>query len=434
MNNELLTFARNHVWHPYDSLKEPIPALDVVRTSGTTLYLSDGRELTDGMSGWWSVCHGYGHPVIISEMEKQLRRMSHVMFAGLIHEPAAEVARRLSAMAPPDLNDVFFADSGSVAVEIALKMAVQYQESRMPSRKRFLTVRGGYHGDTLGAMSVTDPGNGFAGSLGRYIPEQIFISRPGIPFGAPWDAGVMDELHEALERYQDEIAGFILEPVMQGAGGMYFYHPEYLRAARKLTRDYDVIFICDEIATGFGRTGEMFACDYAGISPDIMTLGKGLTGGMISLSAVLTGEKIREGVHQSSARALMHGPTFMANPLAVSAALGSLKALESYDWRTRVHHIEEILKRELAPLSESPLVRETRVLGAVGAVEMRQPVHTAAMQAFLTGEGVWLRPFGNIVYIYPPFVITDEDLLRCVRSAEKLIRGMEKGVIRGFRE
>ncbi|WP_406040496.1 adenosylmethionine--8-amino-7-oxononanoate transaminase [Succinimonas sp.] len=434
MNNELLTFARNHVWHPYDSLKDPIPALDVVRAAGTTLYLSDGRELTDGMSGWWSVCHGYGHPVIISEMEKQLRRMSHVMFAGLIHEPAAEVARRLSAMTPQGLSDVFFADSGSVAVEIALKMAVQYQESRMPSRKRFLTVRGGYHGDTLGAMSVTDPGNGFSGSLGWYIPEQIFISRPGIPFGAPWDAGAMDELHEALERYQDEIAGFILEPVMQGAGGMYFYHPEYLRAARKLTRDYDVIFICDEIATGFGRTGEMFACDYAGISPDIMTLGKGLTGGMISLSAVLTGDKIREGVHRSSARALMHGPTFMANPLAVSAALGSLKALESYDWRARVHHIEEILKRELAPLAASPLVRETRVLGAVGAVEMRQPVHTAAMQAFLTGEGVWLRPFGNIVYIYPPFVITDEDLLRCVRSVEKLISGMEKGVIRGFRE
>lgn len=433
MNNNLQVFARDHVWHPYDSLENPIPVLDVVRASGTTLYLSDGRELIDGVSSWWSACHGHGHPLIVAEMEQQLGIMSHVMFAGIIHEPAAELARNLSKITPPGLSDVFYADSGSVAVEIALKMAVQYQSVRNPSRKRFLALQGGYHGDTLGAMAVTDPGSGFSSPYAGYVPEQFFISRPGIKFGEKWDSGAILELRDTLERYQDEIAGFILEPVMQGAGGMYFYHPEFLKAARKLTAEYDILLICDEIATGFGRTGEMFACSFAGISPDIMTLGKGLTGGMISLSAVMTGQKIREAIGYSSARVMMHGPTFMANPLALSAALGSLRVFESYDWQSRVHHIEDLMRQELCSLAESPLVREVRVLGAVGVVEMKQPVDTVSMQRFLTSEGVWLRPFGNIIYIYPPFVISDENLLKCTRSVRKLVSGMERGEIAGFR-
>lgn len=433
MNNFLQNFAREHVWHPYDSLESPIPVLDAVRTAGARITLGDGRELIDGVSSWWSVCHGHGNPIIISEMEKQLRSMSHVMFAGIIHEPAAELARKLSEITTPGLSDVFYADSGSVAVEIALKMAVQYQSVRNPSRKRFLALRGGYHGDTLGAMSVTDPGSGFSSPYAGYAPEQFFISRPGIKFGEKWEPGVSDELRDTLERYQDEIAGFILEPVMQGAGGMYFYHPEYLKAARKLTAEYDVILICDEIATGFGRLGELFASNFVGISPDIMTLGKGLTGGMISLSAVMTGRKIREGIGYSSARVMMHGPTFMANPLALSAALGSLRALGSYDWQARVHHIGDLLRRELCDLAASPLVQEVRVLGAVGVVEMKRQVDTVVMQRFLTDEGVWLRPFGNIIYIYPPFVISDEDLLKCSGSVRKLIAGMERGEIAGFR-
>ncbi len=427
MNNSLKEFEHQHVWHPYDSLNNAAPVIDIVKTEGTKLFLADGRVLVDGMSSWWAACHGYGNPIVVEAIEKQLHTMSHVMFAGITHSPAATLAEKLSEMTPQGLDDVFFADSGSVAVEVALKMAIQYQSSKHPSRTKFLTVRGGYHGDTLGAMSVTDPDGGINTSYQNYTPKEFFIERPRIKFGEKWDPAALDPLREALEKHHDEIAAFIIEPIMQGAGGMYFYHPEYLKGARELLSEHDVIFICDEIATGFGRTGELFACNYAGISPDIMTLGKGLTAGMMTLSAVMTSEKIRNGISYSPAKVMMHGPTFMANPLACACAIGSIEALHSYDWQTKVRNIEKLLYNGLKDLASSSLVKEVRALGACGVVEMHKPVNTVKVQQFLIKEGVWLRPFGHIIYIYPPFVSSDADIQKSVDAVHKLIKAMEDG-------
>lgn len=418
---DLKEFDLHHVWHPYTSLTEPLPTYNVVSAKGTYLYLDDGRKLVDGVSSWWACCHGYGNEYMVSAIKSQLEKMSHVMFAGIRHEPATELCASITKLTPDGLDYVFLADSGSVAVEIALKMAIQYQSVKHKDRVKLLTVKGGYHGDTLGAMSVTDPDGGINTSYQSYTPQQIFIERPAIAFHENWDDNAMLSLKETLEKHQHEIAAFILEPIQQGAGGMYFYHPEYLVQAKKLCEQYDILLICDEIATGFGRTGEMFACNHAKISPDIMTLGKALTGGMMTLSAVVTNSKVRDGISNSSARVMMHGPTFMANPLACACAKASIEVLLSYDWQAKVKNIESLLSKGLKPLEKYPCVKETRALGACGVVELNRPVKTSEMQAFFVEQGVWLRPFGNIIYVYPPFVISDEDLEKCISAVCLLV-------------
>jgi len=425
--DKMADFDAEFVWHPYSSLTEPQPTYHVTGAKGARLYLDDGRELIDGVSSWWACCHGYGNEHLINKITEQLNKLSHVMFAGIRHDAATELVMRLKAILPQELKYVFLADSGSVAVEIAMKMAVQYQSSVNPRRTKFLTVRGGYHGDTMATMSVTDPGTGFSAEYQQYIPQQFFIERPAIPFNDEWKQEAIEPLESFLSAHHDEIAAFILEPVMQGAGGMYFYHPMYLREARRLCSQYDVIMICDEIATGFGRTGRMFACEHAGIVPDIMTLGKGLTGGMMTLSAVAASEKIKDGIALSPARVLMHGPTFMANPLACAAALGSLDLLENNNVCEKTVHIQNVLEDGLRSISGLDVVREVRVLGACGVVELKFPVDTVRMQAFLVNHGVWLRPFGNIIYIYPPFIISDDELKKCMEAVKILVYRLERG-------
>lgn len=425
--DKMADFDAEFVWHPYSSLTEPQPTYHVTGAKGARLYLDDGRELIDGVSSWWACCHGYGNEHLINKITEQLNKLSHVMFAGIRHDAATELVMRLKAILPQELKYVFLADSGSVAVEIAMKMAVQYQSSVNPRRTKFLTVRGGYHGDTMATMSVTDPGTGFSAEYQQYIPQQFFIERPAIPFNDEWKQEAIEPLESFLSAHHDEIAAFILEPIMQGAGGMYFYHPMYLREARRLCSQYDVIMICDEIATGFGRTGRMFACEHAGIVPDIMTLGKGLTGGMMTLSAVAASEKIKDGIALSPARVLMHGPTFMANPLACAAALGSLDLLENNNVCEKTVHIQNVLEDGLRSISGLDVVREVRVLGACGVVELKFPVDTVRMQAFLVNHGVWLRPFGNIIYIYPPFIISDDELKKCMEAVKILVYRLERG-------
>lgn len=425
--DKMADFDAEFVWHPYSSLSEPQPTYHVTGAKGARLYLDDGRELIDGVSSWWACCHGYGNEHLINKITEQLNKLSHVMFAGIRHDAATELVMRLKAILPQELKYVFLADSGSVAVEIAMKMAVQYQSSVNPRRTKFLTVRGGYHGDTMATMSVTDPGTGFSAEYQQYIPQQFFIERPAIPFNDEWKQEAIEPLESFLSAHHDEIAAFILEPIMQGAGGMYFYHPMYLREARRLCSQYDVIMICDEIATGFGRTGRMFACEHAGIVPDIMTLGKGLTGGMMTLSAVAASEKIKDGIALSPARVLMHGPTFMANPLACAAALGSLDLLENNNVCEKTVHIQNVLEDGLRSISGLDVVREVRVLGACGVVELKFPVDTVRMQAFLVNHGVWLRPFGNIIYIYPPFIISDDELKKCIEAVKILVYRLERG-------
>ncbi len=427
--DKMADFDAEFVWHPYSSLTEPQPTYHVTGAKGARLYLDDGRELIDGVSSWWACCHGYGNEHLINKITEQLNKLSHVMFAGIRHDAATELVMRLKAILPQELKYVFLADSGSVAVEIAMKMAVQYQSSVNPRRTKFLTVRGGYHGDTMATMSVTDPGTGFSAEYQQYIPQQFFIERPAIPFNDEWKQEAIEPLESFLSAHHDEIAAFILEPIMQGAGGMYFYHPMYLREARRLCSQYDVIMICDEIATGFGRTGRMFACEHAGIVPDIMTLGKGLTGGMMTLSAVAASEKIKDGIALSPARVLMHGPTFMANPLACAAALGSLDLLENNNVCEKTVHIQNVLEDGLRSISGLDVVREVRVLGACGVVELKFPVDTVRMQAFLVNHGVWLRPFGNIIYIYPPFIISDDELKKCIEAVKILVYRLERGEI-----
>lgn len=424
--DKMADFDAEFVWHPYSSLSEPQPTYHVTGAKGARLYLDDGRELIDGVSSWWACCHGYGNEHLINKITEQLNKLSHVMFAGIRHDAATELVMRLKAILPQELKYVFLADSGSVAVEIAMKMAVQYQSSVNPRRTKFLTVRGGYHGDTMATMSVTDPGTGFSAEYQQYIPQQFFIERPAIPFNDEWKQEAIEPLESFLSAHHDEIAAFILEPIMQGAGGMYFYHPMYLREARRLCSQYDVIMICDEIATGFGRTGRMFACEHAGIVPDIMTLGKGLTGGMMTLSAVAASEKIKDGIALSPARVLMHGPTFMANPLACAAALGSLDLLENNNVCEKTVHIQNVLEDGLRSISGLDVVREVRVLGACGVVELKFPVDTVRMQAFLVNHGVWLRPFGNIIYIYPPFIISDDELKKCIEAVKILVYRLER--------
>ena len=415
-------FDKKHLWHPYTSLKNPLPVYPVGHTQGCHIYLEDGTELVDGMASWWCAIHGYNHPRLVEAAKQQLDRMPHVMFGGLTHEPAVELGRQLVAMSPDPLQKVFFADSGSVSVEVAIKMALQYWYAQgKPEKTRLLTFRGGYHGDTFGAMAVCDPVNGMHRMFRGVLAEHVFVSKPRCAFHEPWEDSYIEEFAEALQRNASTLAAVVLEPIVQGAGGMWFYSPEYLRRIRALCDAHDVLLVADEIATGFGRTGKMFACEHAEISPDIACVGKALTGGVMTLAAALCTERVAEGIAADGAGVLMHGPTFMANPLACRVALESLRLLKKQPLFERIDAIESQLRRELSPLASREAVADVRVLGAIGVVELQNPVDVATAQEEFVARGVWIRPFGRLVYLMPPYVIEEEALQRLTSAIAALV-------------
>ncbi|MBQ0720681.1 MAG: adenosylmethionine--8-amino-7-oxononanoate transaminase [Gammaproteobacteria bacterium] len=400
-----------HVWHPYSSLSQPLPTYHVTSASGVRLQLADGRALIDGMSSWWCAIHGYNHPQLNAAVSAQLGKMSHVMFGGIIHEPAAQLAQRLVDITPEPLNKVFFSDSGSVSVEIAMKMALQFWQAKGQAKKsRLLTLRKGYHGDTFAAMSVCDPDTGMHHLFNKVLQQQIFSESPRCRFDEEWQPHYLADFEGQLSRHKDEIAAVILEPIVQGAGGMCFYSPEYLKGVRALCDEHDVLLIADEIATGFGRTGKLFACEWAGISPDILCVGKALTGGYMSLAATLCNDRVSDGISESEAGVFMHGPTFMANPLACAVANASIELLLASPWQDNIARIEAQLKEQLEPCKALSSVADVRVLGAIGVVEMHDFVDVAALQKQFVEAGVWIRPFAKLVYIMPAYIIGEADL------------------------
>ena len=402
---------RQVLWHPYSAIGTAAPIYPVASAAGVRLKLMDGSELIDGMSSWWSAIHGYNHPKINAALNKQIQTVSHVMFGGLTHQPAVDLATQLVAITPASLTTVFFSDSGSVAVEVAMKMAIQYWYAQgQPNKSKMLTIRHGYHGDTFGAMSVSDPVNGMHGLFAQGLVSQFFADAPQCGFDDTYSDQDTASVEAILEKYHAQIAAFILEPIVQGAGGMRFYSPSYLSAVRALCDRYDVLLIFDEIATGFGRTGKLFALEHGPVIPDILCLGKALTGGYLTLAATLVDQKVATTISEGDPGVFMHGPTFMANPLACCAGLASLKLLLDSPWQQRIERIAAGLAVGLAPCRQMQQVKDVRVLGAVGVVEMHEPIIMEALQPLFVENGVWLRPFNHLVYLMPPYIISDADL------------------------
>ncbi len=420
-----LSFDREHIWHPYTSLLDPLPVYPVESAQGVRIRLASGQELVDGMSSWWAMIHGYNHPVLNQALATQSEKTSHVMFGGLTHEPAIDLAGILVRITPPGLDRVFFCDSGSVSVEVALKMALQYWQAKdQDSKKRFLCLMCGYHGDTFGAMSVSDPYTGIHSMYSGFLPQNIFAPAPECSFGERCSPDDLQAVEEIMAAHHQELAGFILEPVVQGAGGMRMYSPDYLARIRELCRKYQVILIADEIATGFGRTGKLFACEHAGITPDIMCLGKALTGGYLTMAATLCTYEIAETICRGDPGVFMHGPTFMANPLACSVSLASIRLLLDSGWKEKTARIQEQMQSELMPGQHIHGVRQVRVLGAIGVLEMHEQVPVGEIQKLFVSEGVWIRPFVNLIYIMPPYIMESRDLSRLTSAmlkAAKLI-------------
>lgn len=411
MSPEDLAFDKEHIWHPYTSLIAPQSCVGVVSASGVKLTLADGQQIIDGMSSWWSTIHGYNHPRLNQAAKDQIDAMSHVMFGGITHPSAVSLCRRLVDMTASSLDRVFLSDSGSVAVEVALKMAIQYWVAQgKPEKSRMLTIEHGYHGDTFAAMSVCDPVNGMHELFNGVLSQQLFAKAPQTGFDQPWQADDISSLEQLFKTHHQEAAAIILEPIVQGAGGMRMYHPNYLKAVRQLCDEYDVLLICDEIATGFGRTGKLFAYEHADICPDILCVGKALTGGYMSLAATITSQAIGEMVCKTAAGVFMHGPTFMGNPLACAVATQSLAMLQEGDWQHQVTNIESQLKQQFARFEQLEQVADVRVLGAIGVIELHNAVDMTSITQAFVAQGVWLRPFGKLVYIMPQYIISEQEL------------------------
>lgn len=424
-NQRLLDTDYRHLLHPYTDMMAPQPVELVASAKGCRLTLADGRELVDGMSSWWAAIHGYNHPDLNQALLVQSQSMAHVMFGGLTHEPAIRLCQQLLDCAPKGLDKVFLCDSGSVSVEVSIKMALQYWYSQgRTEKKKFIALRQAYHGDTFGAMSLCDPVTGMHHLFADTLTPQLFAPAPVIAFDEPWQSDEIEELRQLFESHHQEVAAMILEPIVQGAGGMFFYSADYLSAVRKLCDDYDVLLIADEIATGFGRSGKLFACEHANISPDIMCIGKALTGGYMTMAATLCTEAIAKTI-SANGLPLMHGPTFMANPLACAVASASIELLFSSDWETNVLRIENQLEQELAPCQQLNAVKSVRVLGAIGVVELKNQPDATDLQARLTAEGVWIRPFGRLVYIMPPYIISQAELRQLTEAIYRVCQQIQ---------
>jgi adenosylmethionine-8-amino-7-oxononanoate aminotransferase len=424
INNEsdIIRKDQQYVWHPYSSLTDPIPAYEVTSAEGVYLNLQDGRQLIDGMASWWCAIHGYNHAVLNQAAKDQIDLMSHVMFGGITHSPAVTLCEKLVELTPAGLTKVFLSDSGSVSVEVAIKMAFQYWISKkQPQKNKLLSLRGGYHGDTFAAMSVCDPQNGMHHIFNQVLPEHYFAPKPQTAFDQPFKKGDIAEFKAIIEAHHQQIAAVILEPIVQGAGGMHFYSPDYLRQVRALCNEYNILLIADEIATGFGRTGKLFACEWAEISPDIMCLGKSLTGGYMTLAATLCSDEVSQGICEGEAGCFMHGPTFMGNPLACSVANASIDLLLSQDWQANVKRIEATFTAELEAFNPLESVATTRCMGAIAVIEMKQAVNLAEIQKKFVEQGLWVRPFGKLVYLMPPFIITDKQIKKLMKGVYEVL-------------
>ncbi len=422
----ILQLDQQHVWHPYSSPFAQTPVFPIDHAEGVYLHTSDGKRIIDGMSSWWSAIHGYNHPVLNDALVSQSKRMSHVMFGGLTHPPAVELCQRLVELSPDGLEHVFLSDSGSVSVEVAMKMAVQYWRGLGQSKSRFLALQKGYHGDTLGAMSVCDPVTGMHQIFKGYVQENLFAPAPACDFQSPCSDEDFEAFRQLAEAHQHEIAAVILEPIVQGAGGMRFYSPEYLKRVRTLCDELELLLIADEIATGFGRTGKLFACEHANISPDIMCLGKSLTGGYMTLAATLCTTKVAENVCKVESGVFMHGPTFMGNPLACAVANASIDVLTTSDWQSNIQRIKSGLKNGLAPCEQLTKVKSVRVMGAIGVVELHEAVDMESIQPLFVENGIWIRPFGKLVYTMPPFVISNDELSTLCQQMLNTLHAWEK--------